>query len=119
MRGKIVSKVIELGRNSLRVGMGMDMSKGRVISHGLPDVKDPMIQGACRIVFKVKGRWVVGEGADGIKVVGVNGRLLGKISCKYGGSSNCIGFTMLNASRGIGREGCYQGVSICNHSKCG
>jgi hypothetical protein len=63
-----------------RIWWGTDVRKGWVVSHGLPDVQDPMIQGACRIVSEVEGCWVVGEGADGIEMVGVHGRLVGRIS---------------------------------------
>ena len=38
MGGKVVSKVIELGGDSLRVGMGTNVREDWFVSHGLPDV---------------------------------------------------------------------------------
>ena len=43
MGGKVVSEAVELGRDGLRVGMGTDVRKGWVVSHGSPDVQDPTI----------------------------------------------------------------------------
>ena len=53
---------------------------------------------------------MVVEGTDGIEMVGVNGRLVGRILHEYGGGSNCIGFSMLDASSGIRRERGCEGI---------
>lgn len=76
MGGKIISETVKLGRYGEGGGMGTDMSQDRWVRHGVPDIKNPTVEGASGIVFKGKGRRIRCKKAKGIEVVGENGNWL-------------------------------------------
>lgn len=97
--------------------MGTDVAEERWVRHGVPNVENPTIKRASRIVFEGEGRGVRCKETDRIEVIRVNGDWLWTETSKNGSGGDSICFTMEYTSGAVVWEGSCESVIECEYGK--